>query len=558
MKKLFLGIVFLCVLQSYSQENQGGYFFGGFENNSQLLLDDDGLNFVSPEDTFRTNSYFQLNYNLGKFTAGVQYEGYLPDALLGYSPVYENGNGIGTYYLNYKADKLDVTGGYFYEQFGNGLVLRSWEDRQLGINNAIRGARVKYELNDFSDFTALYGQQRVGFEVSEATMQGLDANLDLSTALGIEDIDLRFGASYLNRYQDVGTQTALPSNTSIVGARLDVVAGNFYGGIEVDSKSKDALFFEGLLVSEKLYDGTAMQVNLGYAQKGLGINATFRRLENFNFYSDREAAGNQFNDQVVNYLPALTKQQDYLLTNIYVYNAQPGLVIENAEQRAGEVGTQIDLFYTFKKGSALGGKYGTKFAGNFSYWGALDAEYNIENRFYEAKFIGSNATKYYRDINLEVKKRWTKEFSSVFTFQNVYIDKSISQGGFVGTQGGIKAKVGVVEGTYRLQNGQSIRAVAQHLWSKDDRQNWMAGVVEYNFSSRFSMYVYDNWNYRELGYDGEDTQIHYYSVGGSYTEGRTRFSMNYGRQRGGLICIGGVCRVVPESNGLSASVNISF
>ncbi|MGJ8667504.1 MAG: DUF6029 family protein [Patiriisocius sp.] len=556
MKKLLLTAAFLCTISS-SFAQEGGYFFGGFESNSQWLLDDDGINFVAPEDNFRSNNYFQLNYSLGKFTAGIQYEAYLPDALLGYSPVYENGNGVGTYYLNYKAEKLDVTGGYFYDQFGSGLAFRSWEDRQLGINNSIRGARVKYNITNYADFTALYGQQRIGFEVSEGTLQGLDANIDLSTALGIEAVDLRFGASYVNRYQDQGVQTFLPSNVSIAGARLDFVVGPVYGGVEVNTKSKDALFFEGNLVSEKLYDGTAMQVNLGYSQKGLGINGTFRRLENFNFYADREAAGNQFNDQVVNFLPALSKTQDYLLTNIYVYNAQPGLVIEQAEQRAGEVATQFDVYYTINKGSALGGKYGTKIAANFSYAGALDAEYNIDNRFYEAKFIGSGS-RYYRDFNFEIKKKWTPTFSSVATYQNVYIDKAISQGGFVGTQGEIKAQIAVLEGTYKLKNTQSIRAEAQHLWSEQDRQNWMAAVVEYNFSSRFAMYVYDNWNYRELSYDGEESQIHYYSVGGSYTEGRTRLSMNYGRQRGGLICVGGVCRVVPESNGLSASLNISF
>jgi hypothetical protein len=132
-----------------------------------------------------------------------------------------------------------------------------------------------------------------------------------------------------------------------------------------------------------------MLVNAGYAKKGLGINGTFRRLENFSFYSDRLAEGNTFNQEVINYVPGLTKQQDYLLTNIYVYNPQPRLVIESFGQQSGEVGTQFDLFYSLKKGSALGGKYGTKIAVNFSYWNGLDAQYNIENRWYEAKFIGN-------------------------------------------------------------------------------------------------------------------------------------------------------------------------
>jgi hypothetical protein len=86
----------------------------------------------------------------------------------------------------------------------------------------------------------------------------------------------------------------------------------------------------------------------------------------------------------------------------------------------------------------------------------------------------------------------------------------------------------------------------------------MAFVLEYNFNSNWAVYAYDNWNYRALGYDGEDSQTHYYSLGGSYTKGTSRVSMNYGRQRGGLICVGGVCRFVPESNGVSATVNIAF
>ena len=70
-------------------------------------------------------------------------------------------------------------------------------------------------------------------------------------------------------------------------------------------------------------DGNAIELNLGYTKRGLGVNATFRRMENMSFYSDRSATGNDFNSNVINYIPALTKQHDYLLTNIYVYQAQP-------------------------------------------------------------------------------------------------------------------------------------------------------------------------------------------------------------------------------------------
>jgi len=549
MKKLFLGFAILFSGSIIAQDT--GNFFGSFESNSQWLLDDEGINFVAPEDQFRANNYLLLNYSLGKFTAGVQYESYLPSALLGYAPVYDGENGIGTYYLNFKTETIDITGGYFYEQFGSGLILRSWEDRQLGLNNALKGVRVNFKPTEYLDLTGLFGQQRNGFEVSDGSIQGINADVDISNALKIEKVGITVGASYVGRYQDRGTNDTIPSTVNAYGGRLDIDAGKFYGGIEVITKDPDAIANEGALVSNKLYDGTAMLVNAGYAQKGLGINGTFRRLENFSFYSDRLAEGNTFNQQVVNYVPGLTKQQDYLLTNIYVYNAQPRLVIESFGQQSGEVGTQFDVFYSLKKGSTLGGKYGTKIAFNFSYWNGLDAEYNVENRWYEAKFIG-NGPRLFKDISIEIKKRLTKEFSTVLTFQDVVIDKGVSLGGPVGTQGDIQAKIAVIEGTYKFGGGKSMRFVLQHLWSEQDRKNWVASVLEYNFNSRFAVYIADAYNY------GGEGDIHYYNAGGSYSKGRARIAINYGRQRGGLICVGGVCRFVPENTGVSANLTVNF
>lgn len=554
MKKLLLCFALTATISSFAQDN--GYFFGGLESNMQWLLDDEGLKmadtepgFIAPEDQFRANNYFQLNYSLGKFTAGVQYEAYLPSALLGYSPDFDGGNGVTNYYLNFKNETLDLTGGYFYEQFGSGLILRGWEDRQLGINTALKGARAKFTPTDYLEITGVFGNQRNGFEVSQGVVQGLDANFDVTNLAELGELDLKVGASYVGRYEDRGTNDTIPNTVNAYSGRADFSFKNVYGGVEIVYKDPDVIANEGLLVSNRLYDGSAFQMNLGYAQKGFGINSTFRRLENFSFYADKLAEGNQFNQQLINFVPALTKQQDYLLTNIYVYNPQPRLLTDELEQRAGEVGTQTDVFFSFPKDSFLG-KYKTKIAANFSYWAGLDATFN-EDLSYESEFIGSG-DKYFRDVNFEIKNKWSSAFRSVVTFQNVIIDKGVSLGGPLGIQGDIHASIGVLEGTYAFSGGRSVRVVAQHLWTEDDRKNWAGGVVEYNFNSSFNLYVADSYNY------GGEGEIHYYNIGGSYSKGRTRFSTNYGRQRGGLICVGGVCRFVPESNGLTVSLAVTF
>ncbi len=59
-------------------------------------------------------------------------------------------------------------------------------------------------------------------------------------------------------------------------------------------------------------------------------------------------------------------------------------------------------------------------------------------------------------------------------------------------------------------------------------------------------------------YGNDLRKIHYYNFGGSYSSGTTRVALNYGRQRGGLLCVGGVCRIVPESTGIGMTLNVSF
>ena len=169
--------------------------------------------------------------------------------------------------LNFKHETIDITAGYFYQQFGSGLILRSWEDRQLGINNALKGIRVIFTPTDYLDLTGIYGNTRNGFDVSEGITQGIDANFNISEALNIDRIDLDLGASYVGRYQNNGTNDTIPSIVNAYGGRLNFVAGDFYGGLEAIIKDPDVIANEGQLSSNKLYDGTAMQVDLGLCKK---------------------------------------------------------------------------------------------------------------------------------------------------------------------------------------------------------------------------------------------------------------------------------------------------
>lgn len=547
MKKIITFFITLLSLASFSQQDSRISY--GFESNSQYYLDDSKTGDFLESNRFRSNNFFKIDYYYKNFFVGLQAESYEPKAMLNYSPNLDKTN-LGLYYVGYKTNKIAFTLGHFYEQFGSGLILRSWEDRQLGINNALRGGRVKFSPKEYLHFTSFYAKQRKGFAVSKGNIVGFNSDFDISSAFNFENSSFSAGFSYVGRTQErTETNFDYKNSTNLFSSRVEFSKDNFYSNLEYVAKGKDAVIIQNQIKNAK--KGAALLANFGYAKKGLGINATFRRMENMNIYSDREANGNIYNESVVNYLPALTKQHDYLLTNIYVYQAQPQVSFQDPSLiKSGEIGGQLDLYYKIKKGTFLGGKYGTKIALNYSSWHGLKADYDFAGFDYETEFLGF-VQKYFSDLSIEVRKKWSKQWNTIF----YYVNQSYNKRYIEETFGEINANIFVSEATYKMGKGKSLRFEAQLLATNDDKKNWAGGTVEYNATSKLAVYINDIYNY---GNDNVDQQIHYYNVGGSYTVGAHRFALNYGRQRGGLICIGGVCRNVPESTGISANITMSF
>ena len=160
----------------------------------------------------------------------------------------------------------------------------------------------------------------------------------------------------------------IPELVNAFSSRINFTHKNFYTNIEYVTKSKDLRLnvripTNGPSFSEsKTFKGNALLWTVGYSQKGFGLSYNFRRLENMRWFSERSygyPVSNPTNQLSINYLPALVKQHDYSLANIYLYQTLPGLIVENYQDpliKAGEIGQSIDLFYKFKKGSMIGGK----------------------------------------------------------------------------------------------------------------------------------------------------------------------------------------------------------
>lgn len=532
----------------------------GFESNSAWYNDDkktgsfyDDVN-QDGDKHIRFNNYLKLDYTfLKNFTATLQLESYEPFALLNYSPNYNETN-LGTYSLNYKNSKLDVTAGHYYAQFGSGLILRNWEDRQLGINNSLFGGKVEYTPAEFITLSGLYGKQRVGFDLSEGEIYGFNSEIDLSNLINFEKSNVSLGFSYVGRKESLDIPDPIFDElTNAFSGRLDFSHNNFYSSLEYVSKSDDAVSQINQISNSFVKPGNGLLFNVGFSRSGFGLDATFRRLENMGFYSDRKTAGNVYFENIINYTPGLTKQHDYLLTNIFVYQPQSVIAFLDPElMEAGEIGGQLDAFYKIKKGTALGGKYGTKLAFNASYWAGLEGDYDYVEQDYNVESFGFGP-KYFSEISLEIRNKWNSKWSSIFYFVNQDYNRKYIEDKANGKK--LKNNILVFESTHKFGKGKSLRFEAQKLFSDSENHDWVGGTIEYNFNPKFTMYLNDIYN---SGDDSSTSKIHYYNFGGSFTKGATRLGLNYGRQRAGLVCVGGVCRFVPEATGLTMNLSMAF
>ena len=113
------------------------------------------------------------------------------------------------------------------------------------------------------------------------------------------------------------------------------------------------------------------------------------------------------------------------------------------------------------------------------------------------------------------------------------------------------AHIVVADAVYTWANRYSLRLEGQHLWTKQDEGNWMALSAELGIAPAWSFFAADMYNYGQ-------TNIHYYNGGLSYSKSRTRVALQYGRNRAGVQCAGGVCREMPAYTGFNLTLTSSF
>ena len=521
---------------------------GSIQSDVLIPQDDEKIGTEHYSDWALTNTYVDLKLGSKYVDAGTRFE-FLEHPLPGYEKDFK-GWGFPHFYVKGHVKNVELTLGDYYEQFGSGFVLRTYEERSLGIDNALRGARLVYNPVNGTSIKALTGKQRRYWHHNDALVSGVDVEVGLEQfikPLETAGTHISIGGSWVIKHEnandddifvDATHKLKLPENVNAWDARINLNHKGFNVLAEYAQKTQDPSFDNGYHYGR----GNVAMLSTSYSKKGMSLLLQAKRSEGMSFRSRRSMNGTS---SFINHMPAFTHDHTYALAATYPY----------ATQLNGEWAFQAELGYSFKKNTALGGKYGTKVKLNVSHVRGLDNG-DIKNPVAEGRIIGSDGYKsaffkmgdtFYQDINVIVDKRFTRDFSLIFMYMNQRYNMTVVEG-----HGGmINSNILVADGKYKFSPKLTLRCELQYQFCDGDEGDWAFGLAELSFAPHWMFTVSDQWNCGE-------TDLHYYQALVTYNLKAHRFQLGYGRTDDGFNCSGGVCRWVPASKGFTFSYNYTF
>lgn len=518
------------------------------------------------------NTYADVNLASKYVDAGLRFE-FMKWPLPGFEPDFA-GWGVPNIYVKGKLKGVELTAGTFYEQFGSGLILRTYEERTLGIDNSILGGRIKVNAVKGLRFTALGGVQRVYWDWKKYNqVYGADVEgyfHDWFPSLRDKDVALTFGASWVMKNEKEeeiivpGTnyRLNLPKQVNAFDLRAGFNKGGWNFQAEYAWKDQDPSFDNDYTYNH----GQALMLTGSYSRKGLSGTLQVKRSQNMSYRTQR---WRDKNGAFINYMPAFTYQHTYSLPAIYPYATQYG---------PGEWAFNGSFGYTFPRKSPLGGKYGTSLTVNLSYISGLVHEGKPNNGLfhtwtgavnqvmgtdgYKSPFWKMGETNYW-DFNLQIEKR----LSRPVTMQFMYMNQRYNKKAIEGEGGNIYNNILVVDTKWKINRKFVLRGEVQYMFSHQDaeeaehmnkpensnldKKDWFYGLVEFSWTPYLMFSASDMIN---VGGTGNN----YYMFGVTGTYRSNRLQLSYGQTRAGYNCSGGMCRYVPAMKGFQINYTYNF
>ncbi|NUM32722.1 MAG: hypothetical protein HUU47_10440 [Bacteroidetes bacterium] len=547
MRKIAIALLLLVLSLQLKAQNQGT-FSGNFQSSFNVFVVDSNIGVTestSPQYATQKTSaeaFLYMNYSNYGFNLITRFDLFNNSNLLNPGGSY-TGEGLGFWQISKEIDKLTLTAGYFYEQFGSGIVFRSYEDRLIGIDYATQGINAKYTFNENFVLKAFTGRQK-GFQdnrfgFANQIIKGINAEGQKS----VKNVLFSGGASFVNRTLDNESMNKIASeinsmkdvskrfypkyNVYAYNGYLNTTFKNFTLNLEYAGKTKEAVRNQ---INAELENksGSVLQVVTGYSKSklgkkkksGLGINYQYRRIENFSFFLSPNV---KTLEGLVGFVPSLTQQSTYRLLARYMAQAI----------NTGEQGHQVDVNFTINKKNSL--------SINFADIKQLDG------------------SRLYSEIYFDFSTKISNIFKIKGGIQSIIYNQAVYQG--KPNHANVKTITPFAEINYNITKKYSLRSELQYLYTKQDYGSFANVLVELNVSPHYSFSISDMINVQPNRYDDNPVPnkvLHYYSFFGKYNVNATSFTIAYIKQVEGVNCSGGVCRLEPAFSGVRFTITTNF
>ena len=572
MKHLLYTLALSCCCSApLMAQNNNARITGNLQSNGNFFITDEkiGASGTPQYDNqkFGAESWLVLNYSNWGFDMGIRFDMFNNSNLLNPTGSFTD-EGIGRWYIHKEIYGFDLSAGYLYDQIGSGIIFRAYEERSLMIDNALKGVKVGYKINENWKIKAFTGRQKRQFDTYGSVIRGgaLDGfikpdstkNFSLAPGIGVvgrtlDKETVNRAASEMKRYQRADS---IQYNSYAMTAYNTLSAGNFTWFIEGAFKTKDVIFNEfdhvvtrdtqpngtiqtdtinGILVNT---NGYMAYTSLTYAGAGLGITLEGKYTKNFRFRTDPFQIGVQGQ---MNFLPPMARQNTFRLPARFSPNTQ----------EIGEQGIQLDARYSLNKKMSVGIN--------------LSDIYLLDGKSLYREIAPEFTYKYKRKWQLLVGLQFLKYNISVYQFKDDVVDRDdIIPWIKTGQEGYVDAFTPYAEWLYKFTPRKSLRLEAQYLMTDDEFGSWAFMLAEFGWAPHWLVYVSDMYKVPhsnkeqyapdKVKFDG----LHYPTIGIVYTYRANRFSLAYVKQVEGINCAGGICRYEPTFHGVRLQLSASF
>ena len=448
--------------------------------------------------------WFNLDYHYDIFSAGIRLVSFQPKdpTVAGLKRKYTD---IDFKYLKVNigdaGEGLEITAGNFYAMFGRGLILKSYEDRNIRIDNNLLGLKV----------TGRY----MGFTLS--ALSGMPENLNAERVDVLHAFDLEYGgfnpikAGFTFASNQPADDAAAQTRVASFRILPKIWNFDFYGEYAVkQNKDQQQKYFNG----SRSIIGKAYYGSMNFFYNNFSLFGEYKYYDNFLFGTA---------DNSVNYNTPPSARKDY---TFILLNRHPSPLNQNNEQ-----GYQLEANYTVDEGIFLSAVYGvTKTLPAGSFYQKINKSNLPEMIQLKESFLQADIT-------------WSNSLSTVAA---VAYNEELATNTVNITP--------VLENRFYFGDVNTIKFIIEHQQTRNRTtlEHYYEDVftLEYLRSPKFSVSLVSEmdthepdpgrivrtfWNFIQFGYNiFEHTDI----------------SLLIGSRQAGAICIGGVCRYEPEFHGV--------